>query len=90
MSLDLTPFIKRIQNSIRNKLNNSNFIKIIRDINWAHVHKIGMKDSELMRLKQFNKNDYPKEFSLIAKLEYDIIFMFSFAILITFICHLIL
>jgi hypothetical protein len=39
-------------------------IRLIRNINWAHVHKFGMKDNEM---KRFNKND--NSLSLLAKLE---------------------
>ena len=47
-------------------------IKFIRDVNWAHVHKLGIKDSETKRLSEHkNKNDYQR-LSLLAKLEYAI------------------
>ena len=46
-------------------------IKIIRNNNWAHVHKFGMKDAELKR-SSFNKSCFPKNSSLLAKLEHAI------------------
>ena len=47
-------------------------IKMIRNNNWAHVHQFGIADSEMKQLKYFNTNDYPRGFSLFAKLEYAI------------------
>ena len=47
-------------------------IKMIRNVNYAHVHRFGIKESEMKRLNDYNENDYPKGFSILGKLEYAI------------------
>ena len=48
-------------------------LKIIRNVNWAHIHKFGCTLNELKRLKEFsNTIECAKDFSILAKLEFAI------------------